>query len=127
MIENRVITTDALRAANDAPTGGTLQLGPGLLHRLSVGIHVLVPIVPLPTEEGPLLACYAHLDVVDSESAEVVVVIIPIAHYLELPTVSVALGVASSLIDGLVGDLDAKVSQAISPRSAPTKGTPGYL
>lgn len=90
-LEDRVVTTDALRRLNGPDGGGWVQLGPGVLDRTDpLGLHVLVPAGTVADADIDLLCCHALLQV-GAASPLAVRVLIPREHFLALPTAFEAL------------------------------------
>jgi hypothetical protein len=105
-LEDRVITTEQLVAANSGDEIH-LQLGAGLLRRLDpLGVHVLVPAGPLPGEAEPVICCQAHLRVAGEDEPLVVPTMITIDDFVTLPTAFEALGIAATLVPAMVSEIE---------------------
>lgn len=105
-LEDRVITTEQLVAANSGDEI-YLQLGVGNLRRLDpLGLHVLVPSRPLHGEAEPVLCCEAQLRVVGEDEPLVVPMLMKIDDLVTLPTAFEALGIAATLVPTMVSEID---------------------
>lgn len=107
LLEDRVITTDQLRAVN-AGTAGWLQLGPGVLDRLDpVGFHVLVPVGHLHvTEDHTLMSCIVELQTSAAEPLKVRV-LLPHEVFTKLPSAFEVLARIPATATGMVTELEA--------------------
>lgn len=107
LLEDRVITTDQLRAVN-AGTTGWLQLGPGVLDRLDpVGFHVLVPAGHLHVaEDDTLMACVIELHTGTKQPLKVRV-LLPHEMFSKLPSAFEVLARIPAAATGMVAELEA--------------------
>lgn len=85
LLEDRVVSTDQLRAINN-DTSGWLQLGPGMLEQLDpLGLHVLIPSGHLHiSDEQAVMSCVAELQTGSIEPLKVRV-LVPAQMFMRLP------------------------------------------
>ena len=127
LLEDRVITTDALLDANGPGGDGTLQLGPALLDELvPLALHVLVLAGPTPSDDS-LLSCELQLNVTGKSDPRRVSVVVSIERYQELPTAFAAISAASALVPGLVEHVQGVADATRPVQTPPTDANGGYL
>jgi hypothetical protein len=104
--EDRVVTTDALRAAAGDPAGnaGSLVISATLLDRLEpIALHVVVPAGHVHGPGETTLVCHLVLAAQDEPEPVRVRTLVTLDQYERLPTAFEALRAASTLIPG-IGD-----------------------
>jgi hypothetical protein len=106
LLEDRVITTDQLRAINGGEHGW-LQVGSGILDRLDpLGFHILVPVGHLHiTEDDTVMSCVAQLQTGTSRQLAVRV-LVPHDAFLRLPRAFDVLALVPAIGSVLVDDLE---------------------
>jgi hypothetical protein len=106
--EDRVVTTDGLRAAAGewAGNAGSLVISATLLDRLEpTALHVVVPAGHVHGPGEPTLVCHLVLAAQDAPEPVRVRTLVTVDQYESLPTAFEALRTASTLIPGISDSL----------------------
>jgi hypothetical protein len=120
VLEDRVVTTDALRTAANAPDGnaGSLVISAALLDRLEpTGLHVVIPGANVRGPDEPTLVCELVLAARGESEPVRVRILVILDDYERLVTAFEALRAASGLIPG--------IAESIPSPFAATDDSPG--